>query len=195
MKMFSYNVKTLGLAERSVAVSAAIVEFDVESPKLFSELVEDALLVKFVSAEQVEQFKRVVDPDTVEYWKTLPKEVQEVSLGVSKKYPRPTSSKAAFEELQQYIYSRLQPNEDFLVWTRGHLAQIVSDSLCKDAGIKFISFWRYMDTRTGVNLLYGSSKGTTDIDPQYMDVDNIMKQNPVHDVVLDALMIMAGVKH
>jgi len=193
MKMFSYNVKTLGLSERSVVVSAAIVEFDVETPKLFSELVEDTLLVKFDTSEQVGD--RVIDPATVEFWKTLPKEVQEVSLGESKKYPQPTTCKAALGEIQDYIYSRLLPNEDFFVWTRGHLSQVVSASLSKDVGSNFIPFWRYMDTRTAVNLLYSVPKGVTDIDPQYMDVDDIMKQNPVHDVVLDALMIAAGVKH
>lgn len=182
----------MGLESTTVILSAAIVYIDITKPNTWESLYSDALFVKFSVKDQIENYGRTVDKDTIAWWNKQCDVVKQQSF-FPKKDDLP--AKRGIEILRNYINQHCDP-ENTLIWTRGGLDQISIDSLCKAVGVDLlVRYNNYRDTRTYVDLVATNPKrGYCDIDaskyPGTWDRNVVIKHNAVDDIVLDALQLL-----
>lgn len=189
--MLVFDVETIGVESTSVILSAAIVYFDPAEKHTWESLYNNALFVKFKVKEQVEQYKRVTDKGTIDWWNKQCDLVKKQSF-----YPSSAdlTAKEGIACIHNYIKSNCDPRTT-LIWTRGSLDQMVIDSLCKATGDEpIMQYANYRDMRTYVDLIATkSTRGYCDISADYPGVWDrtvVMKHNPIDDIVLDALMLL-----
>jgi hypothetical protein len=66
--MLVFDVETLGAESNSVILSAAIVYLNPAEKHTWESLYENSLFVKFKVKEQVKEYKRVTEKDTIDWW-------------------------------------------------------------------------------------------------------------------------------
>lgn len=190
--MLIFDVETMGVESTTVILSAAIVYIDTTKPNTWESLYSDALFVKFSVKDQVENYARTVDKDTIAWWNKQCDLVKQQSF-FPKKDDFP--AKHGIEILRNYINQHCDP-ENTLIWTRGSLDQMSIDSLCKAVGVDLlVRYSNYRDMRTYVDLVATNPKrGYCDIDaskyPGTWDRNVVTKHNPLDDIVLDALQLL-----
>jgi hypothetical protein len=189
MKMFLFDVETLGVESTSVILSAALVYFDPEEKPDYQKLLDDAIFVKLNAKDQIQRLKRVVDIGTLEWWKNQHEFVRALSFD-----PKSDDMLAEDAITVLHNYMNKYPNSNKqTMWARGSLDQMVIDSLSKKLDMQPLTgynMWR--DMRTAVDLLCGSSNGYCDIDHPTFKRHEVIKHHPVHDCALDAMMLMYG---
>ncbi len=190
--MLIFDVETMGVESTTVILSAAIVYIDITKPNTWESLYSDALFVKFSVKDQIENYGRTVDKDTIAWWNKQCDLVKQQSF-FPKKDDLPAEQ--GIEILRNYINQHCDP-ENTLIWTRGSLDQISIDSLCKAVGVDLlVRYSNYRDMRTYVDLVATNPKrGYCDIDaskyPGTWDRNVVIKHNPLDDIVLDALQLL-----
>ena len=190
--MLIFDVETMGVESTTVILSAAIVYIDATKANTWESLYSDALFVKFSVKDQIENYGRTVDKDTIAWWNKQCDLVKQQSF-FPKKDDLP--AKHGIEILRNYINQHCDP-ENTLIWTRGGLDQISIDSLCKAVGVDLlVRYSNYRDMRTYVDLVATNPKrGYCDIDaskyPGIWDRNVVIKHNPLDDIVLDALQLL-----
>lgn len=186
--MFCLDIETLGTESNAVVLSAALLYFDQTKTYQFQELIDSACFVKFDAKEQVSKYKRLVEKSTVEWWQKQDKEVQKLSLA-----PRETdvTAEKGIRVLQQYIRDHSTEKKE-VCWIRGTLDQVCMDSLCKSVELPFLfDYYQYRDVRTALDLIKETTKRGYCRIPNF-DLKQVNKHDPVHDVALDAMMLMYG---
>ena len=191
MAFFCYDIETLSKESTAVILSAAITQFDFtqkdDLDEEFASLVENSLYVKFDAKEQIEKYNRIVSKDTLEWWNKQGEFVRKLSFNPSK---QDVDAKFGIELLRSYIKSRSVAGEDNIVWVRGSLDQLATDSLCATLKVDPIEgFWNFRDVRTAIDLLAETSKrGYCQLSKPF-NRDLIIKHNPTHDIAFDVLML------
>lgn len=186
--MFALDVESLSDRENGVVLSIALLHFSEKETYTFQQLVEQTCFVKLSAKEQVEKYKRRITKDTLDWWDKQCDIAKEVSL-------KPSKSDLLLSEgisiIKRYIKDKSVGDE--IVWTRGSLDQILVDSVCKDS-LKvepLFNYGCYRDFRTAIDLLKETSKrGYCEI-PNF-DRNVVIKHHPVHDIVLDVMMLLYG---
>lgn len=187
--MFIFDVETLGVESTAVVLSAALIHFDPEVKPDYQTLLDSAMYVKFNAKEQIQNYKRTVDPNTLDWWKKQHEYVRGMALD-----PKPDDLSAAdgLSYLRQFV--RKFPGwEKQTMWARGSLDQLAIDSLATKLALEPITnynMWR--DVRTAVDLLYGSTNGYCEVEHPTFNRAAVIKHHPVHDCALDAMMLMYG---
>jgi hypothetical protein len=182
----------MGVESTTVILSAAIVYIDATKANTWESLYSDALFVKFSVKDQIENYGRTVDKDTIAWWNKQCDLVKQQSF-FPKKDDLPAEQ--GIEILRNYINQHCNP-ENTLIFTRGSLDQMSIDSLCKAVGVDLlVRYSNYRDMRTYVDLVATNPKrGYCDIDaskyPGIWDRNVVIKHNPVDDIVLDALQLL-----
>lgn len=76
------DIETMGKGERAVitALSAVIWNFENDKDITYDEILKRTLYVKLDVVDQIKRFKRETDKRTLDWWKTQPIEVQEMSI-------------------------------------------------------------------------------------------------------------------
>ena len=185
--MFLIDIETLDVESTTIILSAAMLHFDTENKYTFEEYLDKACFVKFDVKEQ-KALGRTVSTDTVEWWKKQSKEVQQISLLPSE---NDVSAEMGIKKLQQYIRDNSKEKEE-LVWIRGTIDQMAMDSLCKSVKMdRLFPYWAYRDVRTFIDFTKESAKKGYCKIPEF-DFSKVKKHNPIHDIALDALMILEG---
>lgn len=185
--MFILDIETLDTRSSTIVLSAAILYFDTENKYTFEEYLEKTCFVKFDVKEQ-KTIGRTISSDTVEWWKKQSKEAQKISLLPSEK---DVSAEMGIKKLQQYIRDNSKEKEE-LVWIRGTIDQMALDHLCMDIKMdKLFPYWAYRDVRTFIDFTKETSKKGYCKIPGF-DFSKVKKHDPIHDVALDALMILEG---
>ena len=190
--MLVFDIETLGPESNSVVLSAAILYIDMSVPKhTWESLYEKTLFVKFNVKDQVENYKRILEKSTVDWWNKQCSLAKEQSF-----YPKKGDlpAKQGIAILRKYITDHCDPKTT-LIWTRGSLDQMGIDSLCKACDEPLlVNYANYRDLRTYVDLTATNPvRGYCNIDPKrYPEFDRnvVVKHNPIDDVVLDALMLL-----
>ena len=194
--MFFLDIETLGVESTAAILSIAIIYVPDAEPRPAVELMSDYIFVKFDVKDQISRFKRTVDMGTVEWWKKQSKNARD------KSYERNPDLDLSSEEALDRIDAWVKKHKDYsneLVWIRGTLDQMAVDSLYsalkRNPPFKYNV---YRDMRTAVDLLYPNSNGG------YVEVDSSVctrydqlqwvKHDPVHDVSIDAAMLLYGKK-
>jgi hypothetical protein len=164
--MFCFDVETLGIESTSVILSYAIVYFDPDTRPSYQQLLDRTLFVKLNAKDQIKNYKRTIDKDTLDWWSTQHQYIQSISLD-----PRPDDvlAKYAFRLLYNYVH-RIPDVENHTFWQRGSLDQVIIDSFCRILGEEPITGYNnWRDLRTAIDVLYGSTNGYTEIDHPEFD--------------------------
>ena len=194
--MFIFDVETLGKESNSVILSMAAIYFDPDKQPDHKQLFEEAFFAKFDVADQMQRLHRKVGKTTMQWWA---KQCDNVKIKSFKPNPAiDVKFEDGYEAMRQWAKSKNDP--DCYVWARGNLDQLVLDSFEEQLEIEPIwDFSRWRDVRTAVDILYNTDRGYVKVDtPPWMeqfDKDlHITKHNPIDDCVLDAMMLMYGVR-
>ena len=191
MAFFCYDIETLSKESTAVILSAAITQFDFtqkdDLDEEFASLVENSLYVKFDAKEQIEKYNRIVSKDTLEWWNKQGEFVRDLCFKPSK---NDVDAKTGMNLLRSYIKEFSISGEDNIVWVRGSLDQLATDSLCATLKVDPIEgFWNFRDVRTAIDLLAETSKrGYCQLSKPF-NRDLIIKHNPTHDIAFDVLML------
>lgn len=193
MAFFCYDIETLSKESTAVILSAAITHFtfnqtsDSDLDDEYANLVENSVFVKFDAKDQTENYKRIVSKDTLEWWSKQGEFVWKLSFNPSK---NDVSAKDGIDILKSYIKRHSVPGEDNIIWVRGSLDQMATDSLCTALGVDPIEgFWNFRDIRTAIDILAETSKrGYCQLSKPF-DRDLVVKHHPCHDIALDVLML------
>ena len=99
-----------------------------------------------------------------------------------------------YEAMRKWAESKNDPK--CWVFARGNLDQLVLDDIEEQCGLTPIWFFnRWRDVRTAVDFLYNTQDGYCDVDyPGFDGRNDITKHNPIDDCLLDAMMLLYGVK-
>lgn len=186
--MYIFDVETLGIESTSVILSMACIYFNPEEKPTYQQLVDSAFFVKLNAKDQIDRLNRSVSKSTLEWWKTQPASVKDLSL-------TPNSLQdvtAEFGIAQLRVWAtQFADYKSSTVWARGNLDQMVLGSLEEKLKLDPVfHFGRWRDVRTAVDLLSGSSNGYCKI-PDF-DSTQVIKHNPIHDCAYDAMMLMYG---
>ena len=187
--MFVFDIETLGVESTAVILSAALIHFDPEKRPTYSDLLNDALFVKFNAKDQIDRLKRTVDLSTIEWWKNQHEYVRSVSFVPSKE---DLSAEDGLTLLHNYMNKYPNANKQTM-WARGSLDQMAIDSLAVKVDMQQITgynMWR--DVRTAVDVLYGTINGYVEVDHPLFKRHEVIKHHPVHDCALDAMQLMYG---
>jgi hypothetical protein len=193
--MLVLDIETLGVESNSVVLSVGMVYVNDTSPKSYNELLDNAIFVKLNAKEQIENYKRVVSKDTVDWWMKQSEMARERNF-----IPKPTdlSVTEAISILKTWV-AKVSKKGDHC-WIRGSLDQVCLDSLFRAAGEStLLDYNVYRDVRTAIDLLYPetSKNGYVDVDPNLcigFDRSQVLKHSPEHDCAFDAAMLLYGVK-
>lgn len=186
---FIFDFETLSVSRHNcVVVNLATLEFDPSRFKsdqyTFSELVDSCLLYKFDIKEQREVYGRVVDKDTLDWWKKLPKDVSGQLL--------PSPDDMSISDIPLHISDRDYGN----IWSRGNTFDpIILDYLMDDIDSRHLfPFWKVKDTRSFLDgLLYGSDYKNSFM-PEDLDIE-FKHHDPCHDIALDVMRMQTIIKH
>lgn len=192
--MLVWDIESLDLESTTVILSVGAVYHDGVSEVSFQGLIDTGIFVKFDANEQISKYKRTKNKSTLEWWSKQSKEAKGASLYPSAE--RDVDTITGLEVLNEW-FKRIPDHKNEIVWARGSLDQLATESLYRAAGISPVvphSSWR--DLRTGIELLYPVTRNG------YIDVDtsrvkdytrtNVIRHNPIHDSAEDMCMLLGG---
>jgi len=154
-----------------------------DSPFTLLEIVDLSKTMKFDIVEQVTKFGRVIDHETLAWWKKRgPEALKQLA---------PSDMDVSITELPAFMSNIFTDGE--LVFTRGNTFDpVLTTSICK--ALKQpepYKFWDVRDTRTfieGIALGHGIEISNSFI-PTNMDKREFVAHNPAHDIAMDILRI------
>ena len=190
--MFIFDVETLGKRSNSVILSMAAIYFDPDTKPSPQELRDSAFFAKFSVVEQVKEYGREMNQPTMDWWKKQCDNVRTASF-----LPNEVdcSFVDGYESMRKWAASK--NDTKCWVWARGNLDQLVMDDIEEQLELEPIwPYARWRDVRTAVDFLYNTTNGYIDVDyPGFNSKNHITKHNPIDDCVLDAMMLMYGVRN
>jgi hypothetical protein len=192
MKNYCIDVETLGTESTAVILSIAYVPFSFDEKPDYVELLGRSKFLKLNVEQQLRNYKRTVEPDTIKWWEKQCDMVKQKSFIKSKLLDCDVST--ALNTMKQDIGLDIETNNnrDTIFWARGSLDQMCLDSLSKQVhGKMFIPFNNWRDIRTAVDLLYDTSAGGYCKVPGF-NPDVVLKHDPVHDICYDVMQLLSG---
>ena len=190
--MFIFDVETLGKESNSVMLSMAAIYFDPTKTPSHTELRESAFFAKFDVEDQIKRLGRTTCRSTMEWWSKQCDHVRKKSF-------IPSASDVKFEDGYEAmrLWARSKNDDKCWVWARGNLDQLVMDDIEEQLELKPIwPYARWRDVRTAIDFLYNTTDGYIDVDyPGFDSKLHITKHNPIDDCVLDAMMLMYGIRN
>ena len=190
--MFLFDVETLGKKSDSVILSMAAVYFNPDDKPSPQQMRENAFFAKFDVRDQRYRLKRSMGQSTMDWWK---KQCDNVKIASFIPHPIDCTFENGYQRMREWAESKNDPKG--WVWARGNLDQLVLDDIEEQCGLEPIWFFnRWRDVRTAVDIFYETDTGYVEVDyPGFDSKLNIYKHNPIDDCILDAMMLMYGVKH
>jgi hypothetical protein len=190
--MYVFDVETLGKESSAVILSMACVYFDPVKETSPNEMRKNAFFVKLDAQDQMKRLNRSITRSSLEWWA---KQCENVKVKSFKPGDDDVTPEVGLELFR--TWSKKYPDtKGEWVWARGNLDQLVLDSMEEKLGVDPVfHFNRWRDVRTGLDFLTGSDNGYCDVDyPGFDSHLHITKHDPVDDCILDAMMLMYGVK-
>lgn len=186
---FCLDVETTDIESSAIVLSAAIVGFNLTEDDNFTyeDLVERTLYVKFDAKEQ-KAAGRSVSRETMAWWDKQGEDIKRMCFFPSKK-------DMSAEEGMGAINSYLKANgtQDYFVWTRGSLDQMLFESLSRTFEVeKVFHYNSFCDIRTALRCLKQTTNRQGYCNIPNFDLDKISKHNPIDDIALDVLMLKYG---
>ena len=185
-----FDLETLGTdAFTCPVLSAAAYVFDTErfssnNPYTIDEIVSGAEYIKVDVNEQCTKLGRIIEKDTLEWWKKQDKEVQKAQL-------IPTADDKPVADIIKMLYNNYPDKAN--LYTRGNTFDpVIISSLCKQLFMAEPYPWhRVRDTRSLIEgLSWGSGIFNTFI-PEGIDEKTLAVHDPRVDIALDIMRIQA----
>lgn len=193
--MIVWDVETLDVESTAVVLSIGAVYHDGIEPLSYQKMIDTGVFVKLDVREQVRDFRRTRSKDTMEWWSKQSIESRRASL-----IPREDDLDAAtgIAVLKKW-FSAIPDYKNEVVWARGTLDQMCTESLIRCTGMEqIVSYASWRDVRTGIELLYEKTRnGYVDVDVnQVSDYSrgNVLRHHPTHDSAEDLCMILGGTR-
>jgi hypothetical protein len=189
--MFVFDVETLGKESNSIILSFACVHFDDENKSSPDYMRDTSFFVKVDASDQRKRLNRTYQVSTMDWWK---KQCENVRI---KSYIPKTDDVKIEDAIEQFrTWSKQFKEPKSWIWARGNLDQLVIDSVEEQLKVEPVfHFSRWRDVRTGVDFLCGTDNGYSKIEyPGFDSFLNITKHDPLDDCILDAMMLLYGVK-
>lgn len=202
------DIETLAMSERSIiaTLSAVIWNFDMDANITYDELLERTFYVKLDITDQIKRFGRTKDASTLQFWKTQPKEVREMSLAPS---PNDVKIDDAFVALRKYLNDYNFDFKKSFIWTRGiaydipKIWSVIED--LKNTGVNsynkefdenttnsykdMFNNFRARDIRTYSDLIGNTNNGKFNL-PKDVQPSNFIEHHAQHDIALDVFKMM-----
>ena len=184
-----FDVETLGVESTSVILSLSCIYFRSEYKPTYQQLKDEAFFVKFKVKDQTINYNRKIDKGTLEWWEKQCEIVKRKSFYPSKE---DKTLREGIQEFHAWIASK--NDSKCWVWARGSLDDVILHSAERQLKVEtLLSYNRWRDVRTAVDLLYGSANGYCNVDhPEFLYERDVMKHDPVHDCALDIMMLTYG---
>jgi hypothetical protein len=187
-----YDYETLGTDTRTAPIlSVAILGYDpgrflTDNPYNFTELCMATTQYKFDVKDQVQNHGKVIDKDTLEWWKGQPKELRDAQLV-------PLADDLPLIAL--YDCFKLHCKNPDAVFTRGNTFDpMITTFTLKDQGKSEPYHWgKVRDTRSFIEgLSYTSGLSNKFIPEDLKDI--FVAHDPVHDVVIDVMRMQSVIR-
>ena len=182
MKSLIYDFETLGTEfADSAVVSLAALVFDSSkfaSPGYtYEELLESVNTVKFDVTEQVQNYNRTIDPETLKWWGELDPEAQ--------KQLKPSADDMSISKLESWITSIADPENIERVYTRGNTFDPMF--LHSIIGRDPYPHWKLRDTRSTIEgmTLFNTSMKSGFMVPGLEE--KFIPHDAKHDVSIDVM--------
>ena len=190
-----FDLETLGLPPDGVIVAGAFLVFDMKEKYTFKQLVDKALYVKFNIKEQ-KKSGRVVNSDTIAWWKKQSKEAQKELLPSNKDL----SMIDAINKIKQYFNDNgIHNSKKVFGFCRGQSFDfpLIVDLFEKNNLPHYwlVDFWRQRDVRTFIGATLGDHQiDKITLPEEILDIDNFVAHNCTHDIARDVLMMQHALK-
>ena len=152
---------------------------------------DNAFFVKLDAADQRKRLGRTWQSSTMKWWK------KQCDHALVKSYTPRQDDIRLEDGIELFRTWSKQFNEPkSWVWARGNLDQLIIDAAEEQLEVEPVfHFGRWRDVRTAVDFLYGTDNGYCSVDyPAFDSFLHITKHDPVDDCILDAMMLLYGVK-
>jgi hypothetical protein len=180
-----FDIETLATRPGALILSLAIVPFEFEKPKSFLEYVESGFHIKFNPLEQ-NRMKRIVDPETVRWWRSQGDAAKKVLL--------PSSSDVGVEDgfkmIKNFLKSTDYNFKESYLWSRGCAFDFpIIESLYElmNEPVPY-NGWKIRDARTFIDIFAGVSRGNYELKDGVPK--EFIKHNALHDAALDACKLV-----
>ena len=180
-----YDFETLGQDQKkSVVVSFAMIAFSekryIDNPYSYEELVDSCKYIKFDVEDQVVNFGRKINKETVDWWNSRGDE--------AKKQIRPSAEDKSIYALYELLINSCECPKIKKTYTRGNTFDpMFLQYIMDDTGHQDPFHWRTVrDTRS---MIEGMSFGM-DLDNGFTPSDlasKFVKHDPRHDVAMDVM--------
>ena len=189
MKCVIYDFETLGKDPITLPIlSLASLQFDPDrftskQPYSFSELIDSCAEYKFSVEDQVKNYGKKIDTETLAWWGERPKELRDVQL-------TPTPDDLPLLALHDIM--KKECTDAKAIYTRGNTFDpIIVDKIMKDINKPPPHFWWLVrDTRSMIEgMSYGSGIKNNFI-PEGLE-DHFVSHDPRHDIAMDVMRIQA----
>lgn len=188
-----YDFETMGQdGIKNVVVNMALLNFDqdcfIQNPYEYDELMEKVAYIKFDVEDQVKNYGRKIDKDTMKWWSEQSKEAQSML--------RPTKDDKSISEIPDFWYTNVMCHNLQYVYTRNNTFDPkFLEYLCKDIGKKLpYEFWKIRDTKSVILGLTWGSNSRDDIIPPGLE-KKFVKHDPRHDIVMDVMRLQFLVRY
>lgn len=190
--MFGMDIETLGVESTSVILSVGLCYVEDTSPRSYQDILDKSIFIKLNAKEQIDNYNRIVDKSTLEWWN------KQGDYAKERNY-KPKKTDFGVVEGLNAINKWVESvgKKDSLCWIRGSLDQMCLDSLCKAAGVSTpFKYNSYRDVRTALDFIYpGCKNGYVDVDPELclgFTPDMVLKHSPEFDTAYDLAMMLYG---
>lgn len=188
------DTETLGTKPNSVVLSIGATAFSLVpgNSNDFQTYIKHGFYAKLSIKDQVVNFGRKIDENTVNWWKNQSVEAQEVV--------RPSSDDMTMIDALNSLNAWIKTVQgykwkDSYVWCRGNYFDFpMLESMYDQADIKCgYNTWKIRDVRTYVDILTGDTWGK--YEPQNGTPREFIAHNALHDAAMDAYRMVEIFNH
>tara|TARA_B110000902_G_scaffold227489_1_gene266853 strand:- start:1136 stop:1729 length:594 start_codon:yes stop_codon:yes gene_type:complete len=187
-----YDYETLGTDTRNAPIlSLAIMNYDPdrfmsETPYTFKELCSRAAEYKFDIMEQVKSFGKVINKETLDWWKKQPKELRDAQL-------TPTPDDLSITELNACFKNHCHQSD--AIFTRGNTFDpMITTFTLADQGLGEPYNWgKVRDTRSFIEGLSYTSGLNNKFIPEGLE-DVFVAHDPIHDIAIDVMRMQSIIR-
>lgn len=176
-----FDTETLGKSPNAVVLTVACVPFEFENPKSFKELVRGGFYVKLSVEDQIKNYGRSIDADTVKWWKDQGADAKKILAPSDMDVPMAKGLRA----MSKFISQQNLEEWNSWLWSRGNLFDFGKlESMYADIDEKepYNGFMQ-RDIRTMIDCFCGTTTGK--IKPMG-DRTGFIPHNALHDAANDA---------
>ena len=190
MKCGIYDYETLGQDVATLpVVSLATLEFDtdrfVDQPYSYSELLQAAKYYKFDVADQVKNYGKKIEKDTMAWWQEQDKAVLDAQLA-----PKPDDM--PIDVIHTALASFL--DKDAIYTRRNTFDPMITVQIMKDIGKPMpYAWWSIRDSLSTIEGMSWGSGLKNNFIPEGLE-DKAKKHDPIHDIALDVMRMQTIVQ-